>query len=183
MNLAEAERAKYEQIWNVSEYRLFSPGEQMLTLFRQMVRPSVKGSLVDIGCGTGRASQALANYGWQVTMLDFADNAAENRLLPFICTNIWEPWPTNGVWDQGYCCDVLEHLPPEKLDAALINIAKHTRRAFFSIHFGPDNFGKVIGHPLHLTIEPYSWWVNKLQEYWPLRASRDLLGVGVFDVG
>lgn len=182
MSLAATEQSKYEKVWQVPEYRLFSPGEQMLPLFRQMVRPRRKGTLIDIGCGTGRASQALTNAGWQVTQMDFADNARDSQMLPFLHANIWEPWPTSSHWDQGYCCDVMEHLPPVYVNAALTNIFQHCHRVFFSIHFGPDNFGKTIGHPLHLTIQPFTWWRDKLREFGVLRNARDLLGVGAFDV-
>ena len=60
-------------------------------------------------------------------------------------------------------------------------MAEHMGRAFYSIHFGPDHFGKVIGHPLHLTIRPYRWWHETLEKYGKVK-SRDMLGMGVFDV-
>lgn len=181
MNVAERERAKYEAVWKNDAYRNFSPGEFVLPLFRQMVRPKVKDTLVDIGAGTGRASRLLSNEGWKVTMLDFASNAKEVD-LPFIDANIFETWTYSGRWSQGYCCDVLEHMPPEKIDTALANIFGACKRVFFSIHFGEDNFGKTIGHPLHLTIRPFAWWVEKLGEYGNVKNARDLLGMGVFDV-
>lgn len=180
--LARAEREKYEAVWAVDAYRKFSPGEYVLPLFAQMVR-SKPGTLVDIGAGTGRAGAALAEKGWQVTLLDHAKNAREVD-LPFIRACIWDPWLRGDTtrWDMGYCCDVMEHMPPEKVDATLKRIAQNCRRCFFSIHFGEDNFGKVVGHPLHLTVEGFSWWRDTLGRFGKVLGARDILGMGVFSV-
>lgn len=191
MSLSAAEKAKYQRCWADERYRVHSPGEQMLPLFRQMVRrtdgwqPSLAPimnhhTLVDIGSGTGRASLALSEMGYDVTMLDFAENAAEVD-LPFVKCNLFGRWP-DMWWDQGYCCDVMEHIPPERVERVLENIAGHVGRCFFSIHFGPDHFGAIVGHPLHLTIRPFEWWQASLSEYGKVKQSRDLLGMGVFDV-
>jgi hypothetical protein len=68
------------------------------------------------------------------------------------------------------------------VDKVLDNIAQHVDRCFFSIHFGPDHFGQVVGHPLHLTVKPFEWWVVKLAQFGTVKQARDLLGMGVFDV-
>lgn len=180
MRLADAERRKYEKCWSYQQYRLYSPGEHALPIFRQVRRK--KGKLVDLGCGTGRAGNKLSEEGWKVTFLDFADNCLDwevaKKKPKFIKANLWSKW--NGSYDVGYCCDVMEHLPPEKVDASLKNIFSHCEHVFFNIHFGPDNMGKLIGHPLHLTIEPFEWWLEKLSEYGEVKNARDLIGMGCF---
>lgn len=182
MNLDAAERRKYRECWSYSQYRHYSPGEQALPVFRQVNRK--KGTLIDLGCGTGRAGAALAEEGHEVTLLDFAHNAldfsVEQKKMPFIKANLWSRW--KGDWDIGYCCDVMEHIPPEKTDDALKRITLNCGRVFFSIHFGPDNFGKVVGHPLHLTIQPFVWWRDKLKGYGKLLNARDMIGMGMFFV-
>jgi SAM-dependent methyltransferase len=177
--LAVAERKKYEKVWAIDAYKNFSPGEYVLPLFRQMVRK--RGSLLDIGCGTGRASERLKAMGWKVSMMDHVQVNKQLR-MPFYKQNLWNKWKVTKTWDQGYCCDVMEHIPPEKVDAALQNIFSHCDRVFFSIHFGEDNFGKAVGHPLHLTVKPFTWWVAKLAEYGEVNQARDILGMGVYDV-
>lgn len=176
-SLAATERAKYERIWRKDSYRAYSPGEQAIPIFAQLVRK--RGSLLDIGCGTGRAGAALRDRGYDVTLMDFAANAPEPD-LPFINQNLWTAWPHGRRWDYGYCCDVMEHIPPKKVDAVLRNIFEHCGRVFFSIHFGEDNLGKLIGHPLHLTVQPFTWWRDKLREYREVKDARDLIGVGTF---
>ena len=178
---ATSERAKYRACWADPRYRVYSPGEQMLPLFRRMVRKRT-GTLLDLGCGTGRAGVALAELGFTVTLADFVDTSRDEGVeLPFRRINIFGRWP-RGRWDWVYCCDVLEHLPPERQRAALGNIAAHAGQAFFSIHFGADNFGAVVGHPLHLTIRPFAWWREFLREFGDVVEARDLIGMGAFRV-
>lgn len=180
MSLAQSEQAKYTKVWQIAAYRHFSPGEQMLPLFRQIVRR--RGTLIDIGCGTGRASAKLADAGFEVTCADFvpASRDREARALPFVKLNIFgRRWP-DAEWDYGYCCDVMEHMPPEKVDAALTNIMTHCRRAFFSICFTADHFGQHVGETLHLTVQPFTWWRDKLAEHGEVTDARDLIGMGTF---
>ncbi len=75
MSLARTERRKYEECWAHDDYRKYSPGESVLPIFKSIARR--RGTLVDIGCGTGRAGQHLADAGFDVTLLDFARNAPE----------------------------------------------------------------------------------------------------------
>jgi SAM-dependent methyltransferase len=178
-NLAAAERRKYERAWAMPRYRTYSPGEQVLPIFRSLVRK--RGTLIDLGCGTGRAGQALFESGFDVTLMDFADNCVEERELPFLKQNLWSRWP-DRTWDYGYCCDVMEHIPPEKVEPALEQIFKHCHRVFFSVHFGEDGFGELLGERLHLTIQPFVWWRDLFGEYGTVKDARDLIGMGTFYV-
>ena len=154
----------------------------MLPLFKDMIRAR-KGTLVDLGCGTGRAGLALSELGFQVTLMDFAGNAIDSQIdgkLPFVDRDLCGWWPPKEHWDWGYCCDVMEHLPPEQVCPVLERITAHCSNVFFTIHFGPDHFGELIGHPLHLTVQPFAWWRGVLKIYGELIEARDLMGMGVF---
>ena len=171
-------RKLYERLWDDSNYRVYSPGEEALPIFHQLVHK--KGTLVDIGCGTGRAGQALAERGFEVTLMDFASNAPEVD-LPFRRGSIFGRWP--GDYDYGYCCDVMEHLEPDRVERALKAIFRHCRKVFFTIHFGPDNFGETVGHPLHLTQQCFVWWRDLISRHARLYNARDLIGMGSFYAG
>lgn len=174
--LATEERRKYAKAWAHPQYRVYSPGEQMLPFARPFFKKP--GTLVDIGCGTGRAGAELAAKH-DVTLMDFIPDAVEVEDLEFVRQNLWTRWP-GRKWDYGYCCDVMEHMPPAKVDAVLTNIQRHTGKVFFSIHFDEDQFGAIVGHPLHLTVKPFTWWRDKLREYWRVKDARDLIGMGAF---
>lgn len=179
-NLAASERAKYERVWAVDEYRAHSPGEWALPLFRQMVRKR-DATLLDLGCGTGRAGRQLAALGFEVTLADLVPAAVDVNDLPFVKINAWGRWPSQ-CYDWVYCCDVLEHVPIECVERTLRNIARHCDQLFATIHFGEDHFGQVIGHPLHLTVRPFLWWVDILGEFGTVIDARDLMGMGAFRV-
>ena len=169
------EQAKYEKAWAHPRYGDYSPGEAMLPAFRQMVRK--RGTLVDIGCGCSRATKLLEDAGWDVTGVDFVD--ARETDVPFMKRDLTK-WRPRKRWDMGYCCDVMEHIPPEDVDVVLANIMRACERCFFSIHFEQDVFGELIGEHLHLTVQPFTWWRDKLSEHGTLAQARDLIGMGVF---
>ena len=62
-------------------------------------------------------------------------------------------------------CDVMEHLPPERIDEVLSGIAKRTGKAvYFQIALFHDNTFTENG-PLHLSVFPVDWWKEKLLQH------------------
>jgi len=175
MNLAITERKKYEKVWKDPNYGRYSPGKAAIPIFQQMARK--RGTLLDIGCGTGAAGLELQEKGWSVSFTDFVKT---RDLKQFFQQTLWTSWKNDAVWEYGYCCDVMEHIPEEKVDAVLKNIVSHCKQTFFTIHFGPDRFGKEVGETLHLTVKPYIWWRDLLRQYGKLKDSRDMIGQGSF---
>lgn len=172
MNLEQAEREKYERIWSHKEYRANSPGERLVPYFLKHVPAKPGESIIDLGCGTGRAGAELARHGFQVWLFDHVNAVEPSIDLRFIQGTLWEipeilkfDWcPIVIQYDWFYCCDVLEHIPTEKVDAVLDNIAALTTKGgFFQIALFPDEwFGEV----LHLTVESQDWWARKLADRW-----------------
>lgn len=156
------EAAKYEKLWGVADYRNISPGEESAGTFLDVVKPD--GGVIDFGCGTGRGALRIADSGVPVTMVDFAanclDDAAKKALL-FIRHDLTEPLEINSPY--GYCTDVMEHIPTDKVDVVLQNIIASAPKTFFQISTVPDNFGTMIGQMLHLTVRPHEWWREKLR--------------------
>jgi hypothetical protein len=111
-------------------------------------------------------------------MLDFAENALDPQVsealddnLKFQVADLTRPLPDDLKSHFGFCCDVLEHIPEEDIDTVLKNILGHSKFVFFQISCVEDHFGN---HPyikadneelhLHLTVQPYAWWLNKFAE-------------------
>ncbi len=153
-----AEKAKYEKTWNDKAYRLASPGEIVLPDF--LGRNPERGTLIDFGCGTGRATQKLIAAGFDATGVDIASNAVDTG-IPFEQACLWEK-SFKAKW--AYCCDVMEHIPPEYVDAVLDNM--DTENCYLHVHLHPDKFGKRVGEVLHLTIQPHDWWLEKISKRW-----------------
>ncbi len=161
------ESLKYGKIWEHEEYRQVSPGQIWAPVFLGYAKPRKGAKVLDIGCGTGRGGMYLAAFGQlNVTLIDFVKNCLDKQVedlcerqpnaIRFVKADIEKPLP--AVAEYGFCCDVMEHIPPDKVDAVLDNILKAAQHCFFSISTTDDACGALIGEPLHLSVHPYDWW-------------------------
>ncbi len=169
MTLTEIEHNKYCRMWKeVPEYRLWSPGENLVEMFLQSAPWQHGETLIDVGCGMGRAGVALAQAGLNVTLLDITEEALarEARHLPFIQACLWELKTDGPRYDWTYCCDVLEHIPTEKVGKVLDTIAALASGAFLQIALSADICGSYIGETLHLTVKPVEWWLDRISPRW-----------------
>jgi len=161
-SLEQHEREKYQKIWSFPEYRRYSPGESSAPRAFDKLSMRSGQTLYDMGCGTGRAGQWFANKGLDVTLVDFAPNAPEVD-LPFIEACLWG-LPDMPIVDYVYCTDVLEHIPPEKVDDVIAGLKSVGKRLYLQIHCNEDGFGSLINERLHLTVQPPKWWVSKFPD-------------------
>ena len=172
VKLEKGEQAKYVEMWEREEYRKVAPGELCAQMFLDVVRPKAGSEVIDFGAGTGRGAVMLAMFGCKVKMLDFASNCLDDfvrdalktqaHCLSFHECNLVKPIPHQA--EYGYCTDVMEHIPPEWVTTVLVNILHSAQHVFFQISCEEDQCGKLIGESLHLTVQPYAWWVARLQK-------------------
>lgn len=150
------EREKYQLMWQLDVYRQVAPGESMVDLFIETVKP--EGLVIDYGCGTGRAGLKMAEKGLDVMLVDFTDNCRdqESLCLPFYQADLTEPLPVTSPY--GYCTDVMEHIPTEDVGKVIDNIMSASKRVFFQISTIQDVMGSFIDSELHLTVKPFKWW-------------------------
>lgn len=184
---AAGEFEKYTAIWSLDEYRAHSPGLDNVDRFVELIGPAHDQSIIDIGCGEGVAGLKLGELGYRdVTFLDLVSDQLRGDVPRgrFIRSAVWSHW--NLVrrigWDYGYCCDVMEHIPPEYVMLTLDRILSACRTVYFSISFQPDGFGAMIGDVLHLTVRPFTWWRDHLADLGAVVEARDLCGSGIFVV-
>lgn len=171
---AAAEKAKYEQMWQHDDYRSFSPGLHALEgldLAQQFQQIGVR-TILDAGCGSGKfMRRILERHSAAFTIRGF--DIADNCLDPWFATHapgilttgcLWEPGSLPSPNDAVVCTDVMEHIPTEQVPAVLRNLrSAATKVVFFGIALFPDAFGpKVIGAPLHLTVQPPDWWHQQI---------------------
>ena len=175
-----AETEKYAKIWEHPDYGNFSPGEQFVDLFLEQASKPERRRLVDLGCGIGRASLALQNAGFEVSCVDLVDSRTD-KSLPFVKGSLWTSDWWGVPYDCGYCTDVLDHIPTEYVMLTLHRISQGCERCFFSISNVPDHFGSTIGQPLHLTVKPFVWWKQRIEESGGnILHARDLMTDSVF---
>lgn len=179
-----AEADLYTEVWSsLDHYGDLAPGEQWADRFLELV--GAGGTVLDAGCGSGKGAIALAARGYHVTCCDLtSDGLTEDaRHLPFVDACLWHDLrqAVGGFVDWVYCCDVLEHIPPEFTMLVLRRLLDVARQGvFLSIAFQPDQFGALLGRSLHQTVEPFVWWRDHLRELGDLVDARDLLGFGIF---
>lgn len=187
-NISDFEGAKYRRMWaDVQGYRNFSPGLAAVWVFLKNVVPVNGATLLDIGCGPGRAAAWFARFDppFDVHMVDIADNCLDDDVADFIGDRL----VVGPLWDKtlevpkcvyGFCCDVMEHIPPEKVDDTLENISRWCDITFFDISNTDESWGDKIDSKLHLTVEDYRWWQEKLQKHGKLLHATDLAGHSIF---
>jgi hypothetical protein len=167
VSLEDIEREKYEKVWTFAAYRDWSPGEGLVNeaIAALGMRPGEK--VIDYGCGPGRATDLFARLGFRALGVDHAANCLDVGVMaPLILACLWDLPPLSSEW--AFCCDVMEHIPEEKVDAVLAGIrARAERGAFFQICLEKDGAGPhLLGEPLHLTVKPAEWWLEKLRGLW-----------------
>ena len=190
-----SEKSKYEAVWDIPQYRVHSPGEKSLHAFMNIVDPTKGSTVVDFGNGCGRASLKMAEDGFKVKMIDLTEKSMDEDVrlaavngfngMTFMEGSIWDIEIPKDVLsgDYGYCCDVMEHIPPKYVMQTLTNIMMRVNEGcFFYICLVPDSFGKMIGKPLHLTVRTFEWWKEHLGELGEIVEARDLLQNGLFYV-
>jgi hypothetical protein len=160
MNLTEQERAKYCKTWEDKQYRVISPGMRYLESALEWMKPEAGSTFTDWGCGTGRAASELCAKGYEVRLVDIANNAYFGP-LPFIEACLWE-LPEMPATDYGFCTDVMEHIPTAHVDDVLDGIAKRTaKKCYFQIALFHDTHFTHSG-PLHLSVFPAEWWQERI---------------------
>lgn len=168
------EREKYELMWDRDEYRAIAPGEFWAMSFLEHARPERHAEVIDFGCGTGRGALMLALVGMlKVTMVDFARNCLDPEVaqacetqasrIRFVQADLTKTIGVNAAY--GYCCDVMEHIPTEDVDTVLQNILISANHCFFTISTVQDHCGEMIGEHLHMTVQPMSWWIEKIRTH------------------
>jgi len=164
--VAERERAKYERVWTGSAYRRWAwpceeDARQMVARFGAQPGQTV----IDYGSGQCRAMKMFRQAGLEPLGIDIAENAMpEGAPFTVIQATLWDLPEGLGPSDYCFCRDVIEHLPEDKVDQALAGIAARTRiGGFIQPGLTLDRCGPLlIGEPLHLTVKPAEWWIERL---------------------
>lgn len=183
--IVDSERDKYIELWrDVPEYRVYSPGLENVGRFMEIMRPAPGATLLDVGCGTGCAGLEFKKLGLEVGWLDITDAglAPDVPYSRFINAPLWTHWECHWKqgFDYGFCCDVMEHIPTEYSMLVIDRILASCRTTWFQIALVPDQFGAVIGQPLHLTVKPFAWWLERLKLAGRVTDARDLCEQALF---
>ncbi len=183
MSIYHQEREKYDSAWMIPAYAERSPAENYLPVFLE--RAKAPATVLDAGTGSGKGAVVLRDAGFTVTLCDCTSEGLVDAAkdLPFREAWLWNDLrdlaPRNSgrtTFDYVFCCDVLEHVPTPLTMLAvarMLEVAKHG--LFLTVRTVSDDFGHLVGHPLHLTVQPFVWWRDHLATVGRVLEARDLL--------
>lgn len=166
-DLVAAERKKYERVWQENNYRRSSPGVRNVNRIIDALDLQPSMAFIDFGSGGGVTLNTLRGLGFLRGIgVDIAVNANIISHLPVIVSPIHELPLVTGI-DAGYCVDVMEHIPPQLVNATLERIATIVNGwCYFRIALFPDDYGATLGvGPLHLTLWQPEAWKVALEEH------------------
>jgi hypothetical protein len=125
-----------------------------------------------VGVGDGVVPKYLADQGLAVDTLDF-----DPGLKPTIVGDVRTiAFKGNAKYDLVLCCQVLEHLPFQDFEVALLNLLNASSRLIISLPYSHVLLARlefrfpVFGHAKLLLAVPRFWkkWRFDGQHYWEL---------------
>jgi SAM-dependent methyltransferase len=153
---AGGEQAKYRAIYSNGTHARYGHSNHGARSLKMLMKWKPR-SVLDVGCGwnefaaTARKHLAVT----RVVGVDFAcpgaDVVAAATRLPF----------ADKEFDVVTSFDMLEHLPPDEVDAALAEMARVSERFVVSISYRQSR-QTWKGEPLHQTVKNEEWWVTRL---------------------
>jgi hypothetical protein len=182
MSIAEAECALYQDVWAHPDYHKLSPGAEAASRFFRLTGAVAGECAIDFGCGTGKGAAALQALGLDVVLTDQTDAGLEFKddpRFPFVRHCLWQPW-THGRADYGFCCDVLEHVPTELTALTIARMVDACDVLYLEVSTVPDQFGMLVGQPLHKTVKPFVWWRDLCREIGTVTQGVDMLTRAAF---
>ena len=123
----------------------------------EIVRSFSPSSAVDIGCGDGQWTIALAKRGVRAIGVDSAEVAREKHsLATFLQRDLTQMGPGSiGSSDICLCLEVAEHLPPAAADPLVGLISSSSELVLFSAAI-PNQGGTG-----HLNEQPHDYWIER----------------------
>ncbi|MGE4357517.1 MAG: methyltransferase domain-containing protein [Candidatus Omnitrophota bacterium] len=155
-NFEKKEKEKYETAWIRGKETISG---RALPLVYLMMRYPKYFSMLELGCGDGTTTKILRESGYIVAGADITLAGIKGDKEGFIEAPIWKlPFRANE-FDITFSTDVLEHIPPEKVDDAIREIYRVTRKKTFHSIATFDH--RVEECHFHLSVYPIDWWRNK----------------------
>ncbi len=123
-------------------------------------------SVIEFGCGKGPRVFAMQSIGIDAKGYEISNFAISNKLCKKIWeANITEDAPICGLPEQdlsiGY--DILEHIEYSKLDKAIYNIIKTTKK-YILISVPVLGDPNLEADPTHIIKEDKEWWIKKFTD-------------------
>ena len=93
-------------------------------------RISDKGRILDLGCGSGRDSEAFLAKGFQVVAIDGSQELcrlASKRIGQPVIHTMFQSYEPDGMFDGIWACASLLHLPVSEIRDVMEKLVSHLR--------------------------------------------------------
>lgn len=150
------EIAKYSACYLIPNYRMYK--RRRLRALKDIKSIPEGCTYLDVGCGRGE-TLAMASERGVI--------ALGTEIVPALCDGVTvvqadiTDLPFDG-FDYVSCYDVLEHLPPVDVGAALDELFRVAEQALFITT--NDNRSPLGGVELHLMRKPREWWEQEFSK-------------------
>lgn len=161
-NWWEKEDEKYSSLYD-GGYPIGNP----MGLVMKFGIPRIRKA-IDLGCGRASLSRFFSDYtGVDVSSSVININKTKNTNGTYHHLSLHDLKKLyEEVYDVAICADVMEHIPPDRIDDVLSSISALNCNEF---HFGISTRPSVIldneGNNLHLTVLPAEEWESIFQKH------------------
>lgn len=157
----------YDMVYNTFQNYDEKFDYKIILIDNEFEKISKESKVIDIGCGKGHYIKHLINSGYRNTLgIEFSSVCSEKYLQNVPHLNIDFLKHCESIKDKEYeiclCMDVLEHIPYEKVEFMVSNIARIGNRSILGIANHSDIF---MGEELHIVQETDQWWTLLLKKY------------------
>lgn len=155
-------KAVYDDVFeNVEGFDILDTSNEPKLAYVVDFAKTVEGTVLDAGCGRGSVLRHMLENGVDAFGIELSKSACEMYLqgLPHTNADIIS-WADQGHTYPGLICtDVLEHIPPDQIDAVIDALARLAPKGLLGIanHSSIHN-----GHELHVIQKGQRWWASKL---------------------
>lgn len=160
--LAETERQLYKSCWK-NGYTKSQCAVPLISYISNLA--SKEDKLLEIGSGDGTTLKGLRDKGFNVIGSDIFSNSEDIIECP-----AWELPFEDGRFDITFSTDVLEHLPTEMVDKAILEILRVTKKK--SVHIIATFADIRMGEVVHKTVRPIEWWQDR---FLALNSNKELI--------
>jgi SAM-dependent methyltransferase len=168
INIEQKEKEKYQRVWNeIPEYGNYSPAVNFMNSILEILKIYDVHSVLDAGCGSGKAMQMLVDKGYTVKGVDITLDGLIEKSIKECCIEaaLWNI-PLNDPFDAVLSIDVLEHIPTQMIDETISELSRLCKNfALFQIALFKDGFGKRINDTLHLSLFSIDEWSSLLKRH------------------